>query len=91
MENLIKYSIVFGPTILFALIVLVRMLIGYVTGARKQVIFFVHSLGAFIICLIVYLVILKKAEGSYKVNIIWRISGNTQFINQDGEWIERKS
>ena len=38
-----------------------------------------------------YLVILKKAEGSYKVNIIWRISGNTQFINQDGEWIERKS
>lgn len=37
-----------------------------------------------------YLVILKKAEGSYKVNIIWKISGNTQFINQDGEWIERK-
>ena len=89
MENFIKYSIVFGPTILFALIVLVRMLIGYVTGARKQVIFFVHSLGAFIICLIVYLVILKNERildqvDGFILNIINKFMGENGLQNALG-------
>ena len=60
MEDLIKYGIMFGPTILFVLIVLVRMLFGYVTGARKQVIFFVHSIISLSICLILYFVLVNN-------------------------------
>ena len=79
MENLIKYSVVFGPTVLFALIVLIRVLIGYFSGARRQVIFIIHSIVAFIICLILYFVLVEnKVFDKFILDVV------NKFMGKDG-------
>lgn len=59
-DQIIKNSVIFGPTVIFALIVLIRILIGYHSGARRQVIFIIHSIIAFAICLIIYFALVNN-------------------------------
>ena len=78
-DNLIKYGVAFGPTLLFVLIVLIRVLIGYFSGARKQVIFIIHSVIAFSICLILYFVLVNnKFFDKFILDVI------NKFMGQDG-------
>ena len=59
-DQIIKNSVIFGPTVIFALIVLIRILIGYHSGARRQVIFIIHSIIAFAVCLIIYFALVNN-------------------------------
>lgn len=78
-ENIIKYGIMFGPTILFALIVLIRTIIGYFSGGRRQVIFVVHSIIAFSICLILYFILVEnKFFDKFILDVV------NKFMGEDG-------
>ena len=78
-DNLIKYGIMFGPTILFALIVLIRTIIGYFSGGRRQVIFVIHSVIAFSICLILYFILVEnKFFDKFILDVV------NKFMGEDG-------
>ncbi|MCR5461829.1 MAG: hypothetical protein K6E87_02050 [bacterium] len=78
-DSLIKYGIAFGPTILFALIVLIRVIIGYFSGARRQVIFMIHSFVAFTICVIIFYVLVNnKSFDKFILDVV------NKFMGEDG-------
>ncbi|MDE6661133.1 MAG: hypothetical protein K2J93_04875, partial [Anaeroplasmataceae bacterium] len=71
--DVIRFFITWGPTFLFIVVVLWGILIGCLRGFRKSLILFIHMLAASVICLIVYLCIVK--DPNLDANMVKFING----------------
>lgn len=60
MENLIRFLIAWGPTILFVLIIILGIILGLLLGLRKSVLLTVQSFIVFVICLILFFVLVES-------------------------------
>lgn len=58
--DIVKFFIVWGPTLLFVLLICWGILIGIIRGFRKSLILFIHMLSAGLICLITFLIIVNQ-------------------------------
>ncbi|MDE5867650.1 MAG: hypothetical protein K2H02_01760, partial [Anaeroplasmataceae bacterium] len=81
-ESLLRFLIVWGPTLLFVLIVLGGFVWGLVRGFRKSLILFIHMIVAFTVCLIVFLCMaqnknLDSSMVNFTNNIIGKFSSNS--------------
>lgn len=77
LEKVLKFSIAWLPTILFAVLVLFGFLRGLRRGLRKSVILFIHSLVALTICIVLYaLLINNEAVDAFLLNTINGILGS---------------
>ncbi len=77
-----NFFIICGPTLLFILMLISGFLIGMIRGFRKSLILFFHMLGAFTICLIIYLILVNNDSIDYSLvsfmnNWITKFSENT--------------
>ena len=59
-ESMLRFLIVWGPTFLFILIVLFGFIVGLIRGFRKSFILFIQMLVAFVICLTVFLCLVRS-------------------------------
>lgn len=62
MQDMIRFFIVWGPTLLFVFFVLLGILTGVLRGFRKSAILFVHMLFAGVICLCIYIWMTKNSN-----------------------------
>lgn len=60
MQDMIRFFILWGPTLLFVFFVLLGILTGVLRGFRKSAILFVHMLLAGVICLCIYIGMTKN-------------------------------
>lgn len=61
-NNLIRFLIAWGPTILFVLIVGIAVLLGFIRGTRKSLILAINSLVIFSLCFAGYLFLINIKE-----------------------------
>ena len=59
-DEIIKFSFVWGPTILFFSIIILSFIGGMIKGFRKSLILAINALVAFTICLIAFFVIVNN-------------------------------
>ena len=60
MNGLINFLILWGPTLLFILILATAIILGLLRGLRKSSIILIRSVVAFLICFITYLIIVNS-------------------------------
>ncbi len=64
---MVNFFIIWGPTLLFIFMLIIGFLIGIMRGFRKSLILFFHMLGAFTICLTIYLILVNNATIDYSL------------------------
>lgn len=80
--DIAKFFIVWGPTLLFLIIVGIGILIGCWRGFRKSLILFVHMLAINVVCLILFLCLVNDANFdtnfvSFTNSILNNFNGNS--------------
>lgn len=90
-SELISFAIGFGPSIIFVLMILWGLLIGYFRGFRKSLVFLIHAFIAFNICFILFLTLANNHDfDKFLVTTINKFGGenfiqNTLKVSSDCE------
>ena len=80
-DEIIKFSFVWGPTILFFSIIILSFIGGMIKGFRKSLILAINALVAFTICLIAFFVIVN--DENVDANIVSAVNWGLNLANQD--------
>ena len=82
-KTLIPYIIKYGHTIIFFIIMLLAIFLGYRRGLKKSGILFLHSIIAFAICAVIFIILTSQNIFNYQsVKIVNVIKGEFWLQNQ---------
>ena len=91
-KSLIPYFVVYGPTVLFILIILLSTILGYFRGLKKSGILFFNSMISFGIIIVIFIILTNQNIFNYQsVKIVNNIMGENYLQNKLNVSSERNS